>query len=224
MIEISGKYLLLPINEKAKLKRIQLEFDNGKSISLLSHLDEKNPVQVLKYPLFPIGATKIRISIEPKMDFTPVFTDDDAFPISFYRPRLHFTSPFGWINDPNGLIFHDGKYHLFYQHNPADTCWNNMHWGHAVSSDLFHWQHLEEALFPDEFGTMWSGSALHKQGKDGFYVFYTVAGDPFCQHIAYTKDGLRLQKQGEILPHIVETNRDPKVVRDKKREQFVMSL
>lgn len=122
-----------------------------------------------------------------------------------YRPQYHFTPKINWTNDPNGLVFYKGEYHLFFQHNPAGINWGNMTWGHAVSPDLVHWTQLEHAIYPDKLGTVFSGSAVVDWNNSaGFQTgdekpiiaIYTSAGgtseeskgQPTTQSIAYSND------------------------------------
>lgn len=111
------------------------------------------------------------------------------------RPRIHFAAPSGWLNDPNGLLYHDGEYHLFYQHHPASLVWGPMHWGHAVSRDLVTWEQLPIALAPDELGMIFSGSAVVDQantagfGAGAMVAIFTHHGDGRqAQSLAYSLD------------------------------------
>ncbi len=159
------------------------------------------------------------------------------------RPQYHFTSRRGWLNDPNGLVWKDGTWHLFYQHNPYNHGWDNMTWGHAVSPDLYHWEERPAALFPDAEGTMYSGSAViapkeHAgvsiQGENGLVLAYTangrlsyLPGHEADQGIAFSNDnGMTFQKfaGNPVIPHIRGENRDPKVFWHGTSRHWVMNL
>ena len=99
-----------------------------------------------------------------------------------HRPQFHFTPPSKWMNDPNGMVYYEGEYHLFYQYYPDSTVWGPMHWGHAVSQDLVTWEHLPIALYPDSAGYVFSGSAVidwdntsgfGKEGNPPMIAIYT---------------------------------------------------
>ncbi len=159
-----------------------------------------------------------------------------------YRPQFHFTPKTNWTNDPNGLIYYKGEYHLFFQHNPSGINWGNMTWGHAVSTDLVHWKQLPHALHPDELGTIFSGSGVvdwkntsgFQTGDEAVLVnFYTSAGShapepvPFTQSIAYSNDRGRtwIKYEGNpVIEHIVGSNRDPKVIWHEPTQKWVMAL
>ncbi len=163
-----------------------------------------------------------------------------------HRPQFHFTPPAGWMNDPNGMVYHNGEYHLFYQHNPDSTVWGPMHWGHAVSKDLVQWEHLPIALYPDSLGTIFSGSAvvdagntsgLGTQDKPALVAIFTYhsekgekAGrkDFQTQGLAYSTDnGRSWQKYAKnpVLPNPgIRDFRDPKVSWHEPTRQWVMIL
>lgn len=161
-----------------------------------------------------------------------------------YRPQFHFSSRRGWSNDPDGLVYYKGEYHLFYQHNPFGVKWGNMYWGHAISSDLIHWKEFEDALIPDEHGQMWSGSAVVdwkdtagcQAGEDeALIAIYTAAGgwtpssrgQLYTQCLAYSTDRGRIWTKyagNPVLGHLMGGNRDPKVIWHESTRQWVMAL
>ncbi|MGC1276352.1 MAG: GH32 C-terminal domain-containing protein [Planctomycetaceae bacterium] len=148
------------------------------------------------------------------------------------RPQFHFTSRRGWLNDPNGLVYFDEEWHLFYQHNPYGVEWGNMHWGHAVSDDLVHWKELPIALYPKAFGDWaFSGSAVVDwKNTSGFgdgkkpplVLAYTSTGRGEC--IAYSTDRGRTWTEHEGNPVVEHQGRDPKIVWHRDTQKWVMAV
>ena len=155
-----------------------------------------------------------------------------------HRPLYHHTPAYGWMNDPNGMFYKDGVYHLYFQHNPYGSTWGNMHWGHSTSTDLVHWQYEGDALLPDAWGTVFSGSAVVDKdntagfGRDAIVAFYTSAkptpwGDAQMQSIAYSTDGGKTFTKYAGNPVLTSTERDfrdPKVFWYAPGKHWVMML
>lgn len=163
-----------------------------------------------------------------------------------YRPQFHFSPETMWMNDPNGMVYNKGVYHLFYQYHPESTVWGPMHWGHAISKDLLHWQHKPVALYPDEHGFIFSGSAvLDKQNSSGFgtednpplvaiFTYHDAkkkaSGDTGfeTQGIAYSLDNGDSWTKYDGNPVIGDENstdfRDPKVFWYEPDQKWIMSL
>jgi len=174
---------------------------------------------------------------------------DDKTVIAYselYRPQVHFTPPAKWMNDPNGMVYFDGEYHLFYQYYPDSTVWGPMHWGHAVSKDLMHWEHLPIALYPDSLGYIFSGSAVVDDnntsgfGKDGkvplvaLFTYHNMkqekAGrnDYQTQGIAFSLDKGRTwekYKENPVLKNPgIRDFRDPKVSWNDASKKWILTL
>ncbi|MFC0262183.1 glycoside hydrolase family 32 protein [Fontibacter flavus] len=163
-----------------------------------------------------------------------------------FRPQFHFSPAANWMNDPNGMVYWDGEYHLFYQYYPDSTVWGPMHWGHAVSEDLVHWEHLPIALFPDTNGWIFSGSAvIDHQNTSGLgttenpamiaiFTYHDHIGekaerDDFqTQGIAYSTDRGRTWTMYEGNPVLknpgIKDFRDPKVFWSDDAQKWIMSL
>lgn len=176
----------------------------------------------------------------------PVHESDSAIYQEKHRPQLHFSPPANWMNDPNGMVYYKGEYHLFYQYYPDSTVWGPMHWGHAISNDLVHWKNFPIALHPDSLGWIFSGSAVvDVNNSSGFGVgeqtplvaIYTYHSSPLekagradyqYQGIAYSIDQGRtwMKYHGNpVLPNQgVNDFRDPKVFWHEATKNWIMIL
>ena len=169
----------------------------------------------------------------PQEPETPPTPTADSYK-ELYRPQIHFTPAKNWMNDPNGMVYVDGTYHLFYQYNPQGNVWGNMSWGHATSTDLFHWKEQTVALTRDELGDIFSGSAvIDKDNTAGFgagtmVAFYTSASDAGQQQsMAYSTDGGKTFTRyvaNPVIKNNDDRQRDPKVFWHADSKQWIMSL
>ena len=166
-----------------------------------------------------------------------IFSQDQLYKERF-RPQFHFTPALHWTNDPNGLVYHNGIYHMFYQHNPMGIRWGHMSWGHAISKDLIHWQHLPVAIAEEKDTMIFSGtcvadnnntSGFDKNGKTPLVAVYTghIEGVNQSQHIAYSlDDGITWTKYNKnpVLDLHKKDFRDPKIFWYDQKKYWVMAL
>lgn len=241
-----SKYLVLPINYRAQNKRLHFYIDGKLVYDLVAAIDPYEPDEKFYINMERFNGKTIQIITEPEVVFpieqSDTGVDDQVAYCGKYRPLAHFTAKRGWLNDPNGLVYYQGKYLMFYQHNPAACTWENMHWGYAVSDDLVHWEEKDIALYPDQDGTMFSGSAiidkenltgLKTNENDVILLFYTAAGStsvtakdkPFTQCLAYSTDGGKTfvkYDKNPLIDQIAPGNRDPKVIYHEESGQYIM--
>lgn len=245
--KITKKYLNFPISHTQDRGRMTFEVNGKPGLSVVIRLAPGEAEYWVFKDVSTFKGKTIKISYDGNETGLSKIYQSDEFEGQAHiykeknRPQFHFTTRRGWINDPNGLIYHDGEYHLFYQHNPFERDWENMHWGHAVSKDLIHWTELPDALFPDHLGTMFSGSAVidydntagFNKGKiPAMVAAYTAASSAKqVQGIAYSLDNGRTFTKYDKNPVIdskaewdSQDTRDPKVFWYAPSKHWVMVL
>ena len=238
MVKVSGKdrYVMLPVQENAPEARVKV-LSNGNEVlwaNVCLAIDKTD--YLVPLDLGQRGGSSIILDIkmnqgrslrrDPSDDvcwseMTTVPVPDLSNKEKKYRPTYHFSPEWGWMNDPNGMVYKDGEWHLFYQFNPYGSFWGNMHWGHAVSKDLVNWENLGIAIAPDALGAIFSGSAVVDKdntagfGKDALIAMYTSDGDNQTQSIAYSLDNGRTFTKYAGNPVIMAADtpdfRDPKI-------------
>ena len=204
-----GNYIMLPVQEANDDARVNVLVD-GKIAETIyvrlasSKTDYTVPFDLTPYKgknvildvVTPQGRSSVReakedvcwkgIALADKLDYTDRETR--------FRPLFHHTPEYGWMNDPNGMFYKDGVWHLYYQYNPYGSKWQNMSWGHSTSSDLVNWEHKPVALRPDGLGSIFSGSCVVDtdntagMGKDEVIALYTSAGTSQMQSMAHSSD------------------------------------
>ena len=199
------KYLLLPVEEKEEHAHIRVVRNNQlvKTINCrlaVNNVDYFVPYEIGEGELFDITFNGNMRSTGAINDFTcwKRMTYSDTFDtknVEKHRPLYHHTPQYGWMNDPNGMFYKDGVWHLCYQFNPYGSQWENLSWGHSTSTDLINWKAEPTALEPDALGMMFSGCCVVDKnntagfGKDAIVALYTTAGARQTQSLAYSTDG-----------------------------------
>ncbi len=253
-IRVEGRYLHLPVKNGARMRLMRF-LEGDKPVRQFEIELGENPADASFWAAADVSDLKGRtLAIETQLtagsQALEAITQGDELRGAEdlyrekYRPQFHFSPRRGWTNDPNGLVWYAGEYHLFFQHNPYGIRWGNMTWGHAVSPDLVHWTERGDAIHPDPLGTVFSGSAVVDWGNTaGFQsgqekpivCIFTSAGgtsawsqgQPFTQSLAYSNDRGRTwtnYASNPVLGHIIGGNRDPKVVWHEPTKRWIMVL
>ncbi len=248
---ISNKYLLIPIQNGAKKCQLTLTIagqdERRYGTELAADADSADWYAYFTIERYKGRTATVSVSRASKEGFALIRQADeipgeDAFYTEPLRPQFHFSQKVGWNNDPNGMVYYDGEWHLFFQHNPVGWKWGNMTWGHAVSTDLVHWTQLPNAIHPDEHGTIFSGSAVADlRNTSGFQgdsphaplvCVFTYAGRfgyppcPYTQGIAWSVDRGRTftTYPKPVLANQGPSNRDPKVIWHEPTGRWIMLL
>lgn len=243
-LETGNKYVLLPVEEKAENANVRVINSDNQTTRrpnvrlAVDNVDYYVPFEIKDGQTLDIIFTGDRRKTGPIKDFAcwkeMKFSNDfDTTNREKFRPSYHHTPLYGWMNDPNGMFYKDGEWHLYYQYNPYGSLWENMTWGHSVSKDLIHWEALPLAIEADAIGTIFSGSCVVDKnntagfGKDAIIAFYTSAAESQTQSMAYSTDGGRTFTKYDKNP-VVTFNapdfRDPKVFWYEGTNRWIMML
>ena len=233
-------YILLPIEEEAAESQVLLDTGEATDTDMDIRLAQTQVDYFVPFAL-PTGVKTATVCVRNKSKDALCWKEiklSDTFDTANtekFRPVYHHTPLYGWMNDANGLVYKDGEYHLYFQYNPYGSKWGNMHWGHSVSKDLVHWEHLAPAIARDTLGHIFSGSSIVDQenvagyGVGSILVFYTSASDKNgqIQCLAFSKDNGRTFTKYEKNPILCPADglrdfRDPKVFRYEPEDKWVM--
>ena len=215
-----GRYLWLPIQESAPEGKVQLIVGGMLQTEQNVRMAREKTDYYVALDLLPYQGNKaLRVCVQNVPAGSVCFKNlkqndnvDFALIEEKYRPLYHHTPKRGWMNDPNGMFYKDGVWHLFYQYNPYGSMWGNMHWGHSSSTDLVHWKDEGVALAPDAWGTMFSGSCVTDNGN--IVAMYTTSrptpfgGDVQAQCIAFSKDNGKTFRKYEGNPVLTAEEKD----------------
>lgn len=241
-----GKYLILPIQENIDDAKINVIVDNEIVKTFYARLAKSKTDYTVPLDLTPYEGKNVELMIETPQGRSSVreakgdacwkgLSVSDTFDTANrekYRPAYHHTPLYGWMNDPNGMFYKDRKWHLYYQHNPYGSKWQNMTWGHSVSTDLVNWEHLPLAIEPDGLGAIFSGScAIDREntagyGENAVVAMYTSAAKSQIQSLAGSKDGgLTFEKYSgnPVLPLESEA-RDPNMFWNPETKEWTLIL
>lgn len=233
-------YILLPIEEEAAESQVLLDTGEATDTDMDIRLAQTQVDYFVPFAL-PTGVKTATVCVRNKSKDALCWKEiklSDTFDTANtekFRPVYHHTPLYGWMNDANGLVYKDGEYHLYFQYNPYGSKWGNMHWGHSVSKDLVHWEHLASAIARDTLGHIFSGSSIVDQenvagyGAGNILAFYTSASDKNgqIQCLAFSKDNGRTFTKYEKNPILCPADglrdfRDPKVFRYEPEDKWVM--
>ena len=226
-VDVSARYVLLPVEEREDMANVRVIVNNEQCQSFnlrlaVDKVDYYVPLDIRRWGAEQVllditfhGDRRTKGSVKDFVCWSEMKLSDtfDTGNREHFRPLYHHTPEYGWMNDPNGMFYKDGVYHLFYQFNPYGSQWENMTWGHSTSRDLIHWEAQPLAIEPDAVGTIFSGSCVVDKKNDRVVAFYTSAGQHQTQSMAVSTDNGKTFKKFAGNPILTANEpdfRDPK--------------